>query len=354
MYPIIELAKNIALSNVMELPAPYKLTYALTYRCQLQCGMCNIWRQKPSREMTVEQIAAFFERTSGFSWINLSGGEIFLRPDLLAIIGAIASSCRSVYLLNFPTNGYLTDVIVDAVEAIIRSFRFPKLLVTVSLDGPPALHDQIRNTPGSWDRAVETYRRLRALKSGRFNVFLGMTLQDVNAHAFEETVRSVRDQIGNVRYQDVHVNLAHTSSHYYANAGADIHRDKHQTLSQLARIRTLRKTSRLDPVNYLERRYQRLASRYITDGNCPTGCQAFGASLFMDPAGTIYPCSGFDSPIGNIVDHDCRLDALWRAPRRRSIRREIIKGNCPQCWTPCEAYQSILADLVPISARYGR
>ena len=29
----------------------------------------------------------------------------------------------------------------------------------------------------------------------------------------------------------------------------------------------------------------------------------------------------------------------------RSCRREIWRGECPQCWTACEAYQSILGNL---------
>ena len=43
--------------------------------------------------------------------------------------------------------------------------------------------------------------------------------------------------------------------------------------------------------------------------------------------------------------HAPRAD-LERAPRRRSVQREIWQGQCPQCWTACEAYQSILGNVL--------
>lgn len=351
MHPIIKLAKNIALSNVRELSAPYKMTYALTYRCQCRCSMCGIWRKGPFRELTLDQITEFFRNTEGLSWVNLTGGEIFLRQDLLDVLAAMAKHCRDLYLLNFPTNGYETDVIVTTVKRMLASMPFPKVLITVSLDGPSDLHDAIRNVPASWDRAVETYRRLRLLRNNRFAVYFGMTLQRANAHAFEETVRAVRERINDIRYQDFHVNIAHTSQHYYGNAGCGVGEDKPQLLRQLEQIEALRRGNRFHPVNFLEQRYQRMASSYLTSNKTPVACQALAASFFMDPAGTVYPCTIFDEPIGNIQEFGYCFHDLWNAGKRRGVRREIRNRNCPHCWTPCEAYQSILANLLPSFAR---
>lgn len=346
MHPLIGLTKNILVSNVSELKNPYKITHILTYRCQFKCTMCNIWERKPSQELTAGQIAEFYKRSSGLSWINLSGGEIFLRADLLEIIRAIDKYCRSAYLLNFPTNGYQTEVIVDTVREIISSSSFPRVMVTVSLDGPPELHDRIRNMPGSWDRAVETYERLRMLKNARFNVYFGMTLQNANAQAFEETVLSVRQRIGHIQYRDFHVNVLHTSGHYYGNADCCGLRDEQQVINELKRIRKLRGAGLFDPVGFLESQYQKMAIQYLMNKKIPVKCQALAASFFMDPAGLVYPCSVFDDPVGNIKDFGFDLHTLWNSFQRSSARQEIRKGNCPHCWTPCEAYQNILGNLM--------
>lgn len=351
MLPIIRLAKEIAFSNFTELKRPYKLTCALTYQCEFRCGMCGIWKRKPLQELTAGQFSEFFRKSGGFSWINLTGGEIFLRPDLLDIIGAIHRYCKSVYLLNFPTNGHQTGEIEGCVRTIISSFRFPRVLVTVSLDGPPELHDSIRSMPGSWNRAIETYQRLRRLRSRGFDVFFGMTLQDANAGSFPETVQAVRERINDIRYRDFHVNIMHVSDHYYGNAESGHLTARRQIIDQLRGIERLRGAGALNPVSVLEQRYQKMAAYYVETGKPPAPCQALAASCFVDPAGTVYPCTSFDKPIGNIVESGYELDGLWDSETRRSIRQEIRAGNCPQCWTPCEAYQNILARVLRFTAR---
>ncbi len=347
MYRLGKLAGQVLTSNLRELRMPYRMTMILTYRCQLRCSMCGISRREPGEELTAGEIARFLAHSPGLSWINLSGGEIFLRPDLHEIVDAIYESCRGLYLLNFPTNGYETETIVRVLTEMTRRSRSPRLMVTVSVDGPPALHDRIRGVTGSWERAVETYRCLRRLQGPRFSVSLGMTLQQANAEAFEKTVRAVNERIGGIRYRDFHVNVAHRSDHYYVNADRDVFGDQEQIQAQLGLIRKLCRGPLFDPVGYLERQYQERAQDFLHTGLTPMPCQALGASFFVDPAGVVYPCTIDNRALGNIRDYDFRLDRLWQSAQRISLRQEVRAGKCPQCWTPCEAYQSILANLLP-------
>jgi MoaA/NifB/PqqE/SkfB family radical SAM enzyme len=352
MRPVDRLAGRIAATNLTELRVPYRITYALTYRCQLKCRMCNIWKKELAEELSVGQIAAFFSRAPDFSWINLTGGEIFLRSDVAEVMRAISANARNVYLINFPTNGYLTDVIVGVVGDYLQSPGSRRLMVTVSLDGPPHIHDGIRNMPDAWSRAVETFRQLRLMKERHrnFDVCFGMTLQDANVDSFEETVSSVRERIGSADYADFHVNVMHVSSHYYGNTACSMN-DGRKMMERLCEIEHLRRTPWHSPVGFLERRYQKMAGSYLKTGRTPVPCQALCASVFMDPSGTVYPCTIYDSPLGNIRDYGYDLHRLWVSPGRLALRQKIVKGDCPQCWTPCEAYQSILANLLRPAAR---
>jgi len=45
--------------------------------------------------------------------------------------------------------------------------------------------------------------------------------------------------------------------------------------------------------------------------------------------------------------HDYRLLPIWKSESAVRVQREIENFYCPQCWTPCEAYQSILGNLAP-------
>lgn len=345
MRRIAKLAYHVVRSNRAEPSLPYRLTFAVTNRCQAHCVMCNIWRKPADKELSLAEINTIFARAGRFSWINLTGGELFQREDHLDIFRAISRHCRSLYLLNFPTNGFQTDEIVATVREILDRMSIPRLMVTVSLDGPPELHDKIRNLPGSWDRALATFHQLRELRSRRFSVYLGYTIQSANLHAFDNMMAAARRKLGELSVDDLHVNLAHVSGHYYANSDFTGIPDPEEAGRLLDRVSAARKQRLLDPVAFLERNYQRIARSYRRTGFVPLTCQAAAASCFIDPEGNVFPCSGFAAPIGSLRENDYDLYRMWRGAARHKVRSAVRDGACPGCWTPCEAYQTILANL---------
>jgi MoaA/NifB/PqqE/SkfB family radical SAM enzyme len=218
--------------------------------------------------------------------------------------------------------------------------------MTVSLDGPRELHDRIRNLPGAWDRALSTFRQLRELGSRRFAVYLGYTLQEANLEAFEAAKAAVRQELGHLSDNEVHVNLAHISGHYYGNKSFSGVPDPVAARRVMGQITKGRKRKLLDPVSILEYRYQRLARAYQETGKVPLACQAGAVSCFINSSGIVYPCSTYSAPIGSLRESDYDLGTIWRSANRTTIREAIRQGACPGCWTPCEAYQTILANLL--------
>src|SRR3989338_4962752 len=106
MLPEYKLLARVLLSNLKRLKRPYKLSFAITYRCNLRCGMCCIWKRPRQPELTAKEIESFFARSNGFSWVGLTGGEVFLRDDLPDIAAIVLKYCRDLCVLHFPTNGY--------------------------------------------------------------------------------------------------------------------------------------------------------------------------------------------------------------------------------------------------------
>jgi len=351
MVPLARLAYRVLRSNVTDPAFPYRLTFALTNRCQARCAMCEIWRKPVGDELSLEEIAAIFRKAGQFSWINLTGGEIFLRSDIQSIMHAVIEESPDLYLMNFPTNGLLTEEIVATVDNILTETRLPRLIVTVSLDGPRDLHDRIRGVSGTFDRAVATFQKLRERRSHRFSVFFGFTLQEANISSFDDTLRAVQEVTGGCTVDDFHVNMAHVSGHYYGNTRFDGIPNTVVAAEILQRISRSRKTRLLDPVAVLERRYQAIAKTYLSAGRAPLVCQAASASCFIDPEGIVYPCIGRNSPIGSLRDNRYDLYSIWRSSDRLRIRHAARTGDCPGCWTPCEAYQTLLANLLPIPGR---
>lgn len=339
-------ALKVARSNLGELPFPYRLTFMVTSRCQLRCGMCNIWQSEVQDELTHAEIDSLFSRAPKFSWINLTGGELFLRPDIDDILRSIVRHSPRLHLLNFPTNGVLTDKIVAAVDMLLRESSLPRLIVSVSLDGPENLHDSIRGQSGTWGHAMATFAELRRRRSRRFSVYLGYTLQSANLNCFDETLAACQSILPGLSTEDFHLNLAQISGHYYDNVSFAGIPAASQAGCEFMRISRLRRPKLLDPVGFIERRYQQFVPSFLQTGRAPFPCQAAAASCFIDATGRVYPCTGIARPIGSLREYDVDFTRLWQTQIRTHARDQVRQGNCPQCWTPCEAYQNIMANLL--------
>ena len=83
LRPYAALAARAALTNVKRPGFPYKLTFAITYWCNYRCTTCNIWQMKPRDELRLEEIREFFKRSNRFVWVDLTGGEVALRKEIL-------------------------------------------------------------------------------------------------------------------------------------------------------------------------------------------------------------------------------------------------------------------------------
>jgi hypothetical protein len=52
--------------------------------------------------------------------------------------------------------------------------------------------------------------------------------------------------------------------------------------------------------------------------------------------------------MGRLRETGMKLDPIWNDARTAQVQGEIWKGECPQCWTACEAYQSILGNTLAL------
>jgi radical SAM protein with 4Fe4S-binding SPASM domain len=324
-------------------PAPLKINLCLTYWCQYRCRTCNIWQRKPTDELTTDEVLAFVRENPDVSWADLTGGEIFLRPDINAIFDGIVGGWRRLAILHFPTNGFLTDRIVAGAERLAGRGPVHRV-ITVSVDGDERLNDEIRGIKGGFRRQVETFRALRRLP-GITTVF-GVTLSSHNLGTFEDTFAALARECPGLSIDDVHLNVAQVSGHYYGNDGdATVGPDAASARREIEAYGRRRGPSR-SLQQRLERAYLRYLDTFLQTGRTPMPCHALRASCFVDPWGVVYPCITYSRPIGRLRDTGMRLAPIWNAEATRQIQREIWEGRCPQCWTACEAYQSILGNVL--------
>ncbi|KKR02741.1 MAG: Radical SAM domain protein [Microgenomates group bacterium GW2011_GWC1_39_12] len=333
---------SIVQSNFSRLSAPYKLTFAATYKCNSRCTICNIWKKPYKQELTLKQIQTFFQKNTFFTWVNLTGGELVLRNDLIKIIKVILRTQKKLLFLNFPTNGLFTDKIVTAIQQML-ALHPPHLLVSVSLDGPKNLHDKLRGINGNWERAVETYKQLKKMRSSHFDCYFGMTISSYNYQYIEQTYKDLKEEIPQLQRSDIHFNIVHQSSHYYGND------EKNLTLNQ-SMIKSIQRYNSKKPfawtkIALIEKIYQNLIQKYIQTKKTPISCLALSSSIFLDPYGNIYPCAMWDYVLGNLINNSWSLMKMWNSNKSLQALFLLKQKKCANCWTPCEAYQSIIGNI---------
>lgn len=101
----------------------------------------------------------------------LSGGEPFLREDLVEIVKIFYIN-NKVEKICLPTNGYLPEVISLQTEKILRQCKDLILEIALSIDGVKEIHNKIRGKNDSFEMALETYNVLKDLKKRYKNLKL--------------------------------------------------------------------------------------------------------------------------------------------------------------------------------------
>lgn len=328
--------------------SPLKVNLCLTYWCQYRCKTCNIWRRKPTDELTTEEVFAFVRENPGMAWADLTGGEIFLRPDIESLLEAMVAGWRRLALLHFPTNGFLSDRIAGAVRRIAGGGP-ARTIVTVSVDGDEAVNDAVRGIKGGFRRQMDTFRQLREIPA--VTTVFGITLSSHNVGQFDQTFAALQREYPPLTVDDVHLNVAQVSGHYYDNASLEGVRPAADAVRADLRLYRNRRGLPRSTQQVLEHVYLRYLDRFLTTGRTPMPCHALRSSCFIDPWGVVYPCITYARPVGRLRDTGMRLGPIWSGSEATTLQGEIWKGQCPQCWTACEAYQSILGNV--LAGRFG-
>ena len=171
-----------------------------------------------------------------------------------------------------------------------------------------------------------------------------MTLMEKNAAHVDATIAAIRQVIPDFKRTELHLNIGHESGHYFANLGRGLSSHHTEILAAVEQHRRENGSS-LHPVKFLEDRYQALIAKYYETGKSPLPCTALSSSCFIDAYWNLYPCSIWDEKIGNLREAGFDLQAMWDGQRRRELRDDVVGERCSHCWTPCEAYPTILGNL---------
>ncbi|MGD0728964.1 MAG: radical SAM protein [Candidatus Micrarchaeaceae archaeon] len=344
---LLGISYNAIKSNFGRLKKPYKLNFAVTMWCQSRCLTCNIWQMKPKDELTLDEIKEFARKNNSFRWIGITGGEPFLRSDIVDIVKAFKENSKGLYLLTIPTNSLCNqDMVINKIRQMLE-LKIPKVVITLSLDGNRETHDRVRGIPGNYDKVMSMYKRLMTLKKEYPNLsfVFGYTISKANQGMFQKTYQDVRMEIPEVTYNDFHLNIAQLSNNYYHNTDNTIIANREIALDELKNAFRNRKNE-LKAMDIIESKFLKGLISFAETGNAPVKCRSLDSSLFLDNFGNIYPSIMWDRKVANLRDISYDLGNVWHGDEAQQIRSLIDQNKDPVHWTSCEAYQSILGSII--------
>lgn len=308
---------------------PIHLILFVTDRCNARCGTCFYWRRLNQGEaLEPEHIEKISRSLGELVWLDISGGEPFLRKDLAAICHTFVDR-NGVRFINIPTNALQTGVIERLVGEILgpEERRF-SLNVAVSLDGVGENHDRIRGVPGNYERALATMRALEGIRQRDRRLSLSVVttvmrdnIQDVK-QLLELGVREWKldyHSLNLLRGNPMDASLQPPSAEQFAEV-AEIQLE-HCRRYFHGRYGALGGWVAGLGRSMLNRYYMKELEGRPKDISCNAG----RVSCVIDANGDVYACELLEK-VGNLKQYDWDFERLWYDLAARELRRRVESG----------------------------
>lgn len=344
----IVMAGNIARAII--LGKPYKLNFAVTSLCNSRCTTCNIWKtykknpESVKKELRIEEIEKIFKKLPNtVIWLSLTGGEPFLRDDFDKIIISAVKNIRNLKMISIPSNGISTKRILSVIKNIMRLKEELRIIITLSIDGPEKVHNKIRGL-NCYETTWSTYTELKELTKNdkRFEIGVETTVSGKNVDYLGDYFKEI------IKERNPHLTLtvAHNAALYKNESNSNLSPTDIEKVRKIASV-IIKSKSMFSPQQIIERIYAKNIISYLKNPKkMIVPCAAFKSSFSLLQNGDVAPCLMWNSKIGNLRDYDYDIKKIFNSEKAKHVRRLIRKGNCPICWTPCEAYQSIISNIL--------
>jgi MoaA/NifB/PqqE/SkfB family radical SAM enzyme len=326
------------------------LVHFVTDRCNARCPFCFIDFASPSHgknELSLEEIERMTKLLpSSLANVNFTGGEPFLRKDLVEIAYAYFSN-TAIGSIFITSNGYFTERTKTFCEEVLGRFPEKELFIALSIDALPAAHDSIRRVRDLFAHCLETFHMLRSLN---INVrpSVSITVSEENHGQVTELYDALIDRHGVDAVQLIMVRSEGVYSlgpdaedrvlAAYRMLSARVEND-YQTGKLKGFDRASWKGRVLNAKNALSRN---TLADYVGRPRHILPCKA--ATLFgvITSTGDVYPCEVLDRPLGNLRDYDYDLKKIW-ADRAAQETRHFIRDTKCHCSYECALSVNLLS-----------
>ncbi|MDE6039589.1 MAG: radical SAM protein, partial [Paramuribaculum sp.] len=147
---------------------PTDASIILTYRCPMRCKMCNIWKNPTDKKEEIK--ASDLKSLPRLKFINLTGGEPFIREDLAEIVEECYKHTDRIVI---STSGWFDDRVIDLAR------KFPNIGIRISIEGLKDKNDELRGREGGFEKGYRTLLKLKEM--GLKDIGFGCTVSNNNS-----------------------------------------------------------------------------------------------------------------------------------------------------------------------------
>lgn len=325
---------------------PYKYSFVLTNVCQSKCKTCKIWKiyednpDLQQEELETDEFKQIIDSISEDAlWLNFSGGEPFLFPDIVELVEYTFENCPNLFMFNIPTNAISSDHISSRVKEILeKKPEHINFTITISLDGIEDQHDRVRGVPDNWDRAMDLYEDLQEYEEKYENFEAGFqtTVSQHNIENLDEIFDFTRQSSLPV------FTFAHESYYFYnEDTKEDMKRaDKDDLMEGIDYIASEYKVNSLRDI--FPKLYLKLAKRFYENPDEHVLPPSSGrGSVSIDPYGNIKLFSYFESDMADLKEYGFEVGEALRSEEAREELEKIDNGEGEIYWVDCEAYPTM-------------
>ncbi len=293
---------------------PTDMCIITTYRCPMRCKMCNIWENptEKSKEITPEEI----KRLPEVKFINLTGGEPFVREDLEDIVEVCFTKAPRVVI---STSGWYEDRVIKLAK------RFPQIGIRISIEGLACKNDELRGHQGGFDKGLRTLLKLKEM--GVKDIGFGCTVSNNNSKDML-SLYLLSKSLG----MEFATAAFHNSYYFHKDDNAITNTDEVcQNFEELINLQLQEKS----PKSWFRAFFNMGLIHYINGERRMLPCEAGHVNFFVEPYGDIYPCNGLESKywkksMGNIRETP-DFQQIWQSEQAQEVRACV--NSCPKnCW----------------------
>jgi radical SAM protein with 4Fe4S-binding SPASM domain len=276
--------------------------------------MCNVWEYptKKSEEITPEEIKLLPK----VNFINLTGGEPFVREDLDKIVEICFTKSPRVVI---STSGWHEEKVITLAK------KFPAIGIRISIEGLSCKNDELRGRAGGFDKGLHTLLTLKEM--GLKDIGFGCTVSNNNS----------ADMLSLYRLSlSLGMEFATATLHnsYYFHKQDNVITNKEEVCNNFEQLINMQLREN-HPKSWFRAFFNMGLINYLEGNKRMLPCEAGLVNFFVEPNGDVYPCNGLEEKywmekMGNIRE-TTDFQEIWNSEQARKVREMVRK--CPKnCW----------------------